>query len=122
MSETKKIITHVAKSMDIPTKSLQNYENRYIISDGFTTIIAAPKEVDIIKWAEAHKTFVDTCWEIKKKTYKNDYEKLVVEKLQKCLRKPEIDIVYQKDFGGVDVVVFTDNIDALVREHEDLKE
>lgn len=125
MSKVKKAIIKVAKNLNINTADISEFDGRGVLSDGFTSIMAAHKSVGIKDWAVAHKQFVDTNWEaIKNNTVvaKNDYQKIIVDKLKRCLTKPEIDIVYETTFtDDIEVVVFTDTVDAMVTEAEEFR-
>ena len=124
MNNISKIIRRVAKSLDMDTKNIQSNGGRYYLTDTFTTIIAAKKSMGILQWAEAHKIFTETRWEsIKDGTFKphNEYTKLMQDKMLKCNRKPEVDIVLVKSYDDIDVVVYTDTLDGLVAEAERFK-
>ncbi len=124
MNKVLKAIKKVAKGLNMDTKGVDHISDRYHLSDGFTTILAAKEGGDIGLWAEAHKRFVKESWPkiISGNTNtKNKYQEVVVDKLRRCNREPEIDIVYETNLDGVEVVVYTDNIDALVAEAERFK-
>ena len=121
MDEIKKIVGQLAKEMGMRPKNIEVIDGRYFLTDTFTTIIAADKSIGIKRWAEAHKVFVKPRWSsIKDGTFKpkTNYDKLMSQKMAKCLRQPEIDIVVDKSYGNVDVIAYTDDMDALVNEAE----
>jgi len=121
MSKTVTIIKELAKKFGIASDVVDNFEDRYVITDTFASIMASSKEDNLKLWPEAHKKFVDSWWEQRNADHpeaENTYEKVVRDKLSKCLIKPEVDII---DFGtenGVNYVVYTDTMDAMVLESE----
>ena len=124
MNKTLKALHKVAKGLDMSAKGAELVGDKYYLSDGFTTILASREGNDIKLWAESHKKFVEDSWDkVQKGGYstKNNYQKVVVDKLKICKRKPEIDIVYETNLNGIEVVVYTDSIDALVAEAERFK-
>ena len=124
MNKILKALKKVAKELNLDPKKAEAVGDRYYLSDGFTTILAAKEEVHIKLWAESHKKFVDDSWERVKSgkfTTKNSYQRVVTDKLKLCKRKPEIDIVYETNLDGIEVVVYTDTIDTMVAEAEQFK-
>ena len=123
MSKTKKAIEHVAKSMNMSTEGLGHTEDRYYLSDSFTTILASSSE-PIKLWAVAHRNFIDKAWAaLENNTFSpaNKYERVMGDKLKVCRVKPEIDIIYETKLEGIEVVVYTDNTDGLVAEAKRFK-
>ena len=124
MSKTKKVVERVAKSMNMSTEGLGHTDDRYYLSDSFTTILASSME-PISLWAVAHRNFINKAWAaLENDTFNpaNNYERVMGDKLRVCRVKPEIDIVYETKIDGVEVVVYTDNTDGLVAEAKRLKE
>ena len=99
---------------------------RYSCSDNFTTILASKDDQEIEFWAVSHKLFVDTTYKLiklgkeDKIIAKDHYAKVVIDKLNKCHKKPEIDIILTKKYGDIIVVVYTDTIDSIVQEYKSI--
>ncbi len=99
---------------------------RYYCTDNFTTILASKDDQDIEFWAVTHKLFVDTTYQLiklgkaDKIVVKNYYSKVIIDKLNKCHKKPEVDIILTKKYGDVVVVAYTDTMDSIVQERKSI--
>ena len=118
------VIETIGKRVCIDTTSIEMFDGRGVLTDGYTTIMAGTVGVDIKLWPLAHKKFVEESW-IKVKNNKvkatNNYQKVVVSKLGLCDRRPKIDIIYETIIEGIEVVVYTDDIDSCVLEAKNFK-
>jgi len=99
---------------------------RYSCSDNFTTILASKDDQEIEFWAIMHKQLVSMRYRLMKSgkddriVAKDDYTKIIIDKLKHCHKEPEIDIILSKKYGDVAVVAYTDTIDSIVQENKSI--
>lgn len=120
----KKVKKEIGISPDI--EIIDSGMGRYSCSDNFTTILASKEDQDVNFWAVAHKKLVSIRYRLIKSgkedkiVAKDDYTKLIVDKLKQCHKEPEIDIFLTKKYGDVSIVAYTDTIDSIVQENKSI--
>ena len=121
-----KVIEKVKKEIGISPdiEIIDSGMGRYSCSDNYTTILASKNDQDIDFWAVAHKQLVNMKYRLIKSgeedkiVAKDDYTKIIIDKLKQCHKEPEIDIILSKKYGDVAVVAYTDTIDIIVQENK----
>ena len=118
----KKVKKEIGISPDI--EIIDSGMGRYSCSDNYTTILASKDDQDIRFWAVTHKQLVSMRYRLIKSgkedetVAKDDYTKIIIDKLKQCHREPEIDIILSKKYGDVAIVAYTDTIDSIVQENK----
>jgi len=101
--------------------------NKYLYDDGYITIMAS-EEDDVNIWALSHKLIVAQIYTLLKYgsdkntlKSKNEYDKIIRQKLKLCHREPEIDIFFSKKYDNLSVVAYTDDINMIIKESNTIK-
>jgi len=123
-----KVIEKVKKEIGISPEIeiIDSGTGRYSCSDNFTTILASKTDQDIDFWAVSHKQLVSMNYRLIKSgkedkiTAKDNYTKVVIDKLKQCYKEPEIDIILTEKYGDIAVVAYTDTIDSIVQENKSI--
>jgi len=122
METVVQVIKQVRDELCMPLNSeiLQGDDDKYLCSDGCTFILASRKQKDIRKWAQMHKLLNNVAWN--KQIYNiepTDHDKVMNSTLKlvsRCHREPEIDIILDKMYGDISVVVYTDSTYEIILE------
>ena len=124
MDTEEKVMHNVLKDLGVDTTDIEGFHGRFVASDNFTTVFVARKGLNIHLWTDAHKKFIATKWDVVKSGLyipKNEYDKLMVQKLSECLTKPEVEIILKKTYGDFEVIAYTDTTDSLVEQARNFK-
>ena len=119
-----KVKKEIGISPDI--EIIDSGKGRYSCSDNFIIILASKDDQEINFWAVAHKQLVSIRYRLIKAgkedkiVIKDDYTKIIIDKLKQCHKEPEIDIILNKKYGDVAVVAYMDTIDCIVQENKSI--
>ena len=115
----KDVVAELLVKFQVTPVANEEVDGRRFATDTFTTILAAPIGTGILVWAETHKKMVDMKWDrVKDGTHipENDYEHRLHDSFLLCLEKPEVEIFYSDVIDGIEVVMYTDDIEAKTAE------
>ena len=110
MNEVVEVIEQVRKEMGMPEDAEIRHtdDGRWLCADAYTFILASKKHQNIALWADMHQKMTDLSWKFVELGMPEKLSKQY-EILKRCHKKPEVEIILQKNYGDVAVVVYTDS-------------